>query len=68
MLHLALIAFDKILQHLLGANANFKMVYFFLEGLLHVALIYVLSDSNVCGKWVIWSSEDIHRVVHGRTE
>ena len=44
------------------------MIYLFLESLLHVALIYVLSDSNICGKWVIWSSEDIHRVAHRRTE
>ena len=31
MLHLALISFDKILQHLLGANANFKVIHFLLK-------------------------------------
>ena len=33
VLHLALIAFNEFLQHLLGANGNFKMIDFFLKSL-----------------------------------
>src|ERR1041385_2688727 len=68
MLHLALIAFNEVFKHLLGTNSNFKVVYFFLELLRHIAFIYVLSDSDICGKWIIWPSEDIHSIADGRAE
>src|ERR1041385_7589427 len=28
----------------------------------------MLSDSDKCGKWIIWPSEDIHCVMHRRSE
>src|ERR1041385_4836117 len=68
MLHLALISFNEIFKHLLGANANFKVINFLLEFLRHVAFIDMLSDSDICGKWIIWPSEDIHSIAHRRTE
>src|ERR1041385_5689194 len=68
MLHLALISFNEIFKHLLGANANFKVINFLLEFLRHVAFIDMMSDSDICGKWIIWPSEDIHCITHRRTE
>src|ERR1041385_3351233 len=68
MLHLALISFNEVFKHLLGTNSNFKVVNFFLELLRHVAFIYMLSDSYICGKWIIWPSEDIHSITDRRAE
>src|SRR4051812_11574011 len=68
MLHLALISFDEVFKHLLGANPNFKVIHFLLKLLRHISLIYMLSDSNICGKLIIGLSEDIHCVAHWRTK
>src|SRR3954469_13870233 len=68
MLHLALIYFDKVLQRLLGANANFKEIHFLLKCLRHVSFIYMLCDANIRCKGIIGPSEDIHCVAYRRTE
>ena len=49
-------------------NANFKVIEFLLERLRHISFIDMLSDSYICGKWIIWPSEDIHGIAHRRTE
>src|ERR1041385_4190113 len=68
MSHLALIAFDEVFQHLLRANAYFKVIDFLLERLRHIPFINMLSDSNISGKWIIWPSEDIHSIAYRRTK
>src|SRR3954469_9963954 len=68
MLHLALISFDEVFKQLLVSNSNFKVVHFFLITLRHIAFVDVLSDSNICCKWVIWPPEDIHCIADRRAE
>src|ERR1041385_3143548 len=68
MLHLTLIAFDEILQQLLVSNGNLEVIHFLLVSLRHIALINVLSDSNIRCKWVIWPPEDVHCIADRRTE
>src|SRR4051812_6546322 len=68
MLHLALIAFDEVFQHLLSTNPNLEVIHFLLEFLRHIPFIGMLSDSNISGKLIVGLPEDIHCIAYRRTE
>src|SRR4051812_33948879 len=63
-LHLSLICFDEVFEHLLRANVYFKMMAVLLESLGSIAQIYFVTYTHIFSKRIIGAPKNIQCVSH----
>src|SRR3954469_7739728 len=65
-LHLSLICFDEVFEHLLRANVNLKMMTILLESLGGISQIYFVTYAHIFSKWIIGAPKNFQSVAHRR--